>query len=61
MIDIKRLSNHTAIKLVVRLLILLLNRLILILSTPIILFNVGCAFIVIIKNWSIKHTKELNV
>jgi hypothetical protein len=61
MINIKRFSNHTAINLVVRLLILLFNRLILIVSIPIILINVVCAFIVIIKNWSIKNTKELNV
>jgi hypothetical protein len=61
MINLNRLGKHTIIKLVVRLLTLLLNRLILLLSTPIILINVVCAIIVIIKNWSLKHTKELNV
>jgi hypothetical protein len=61
MADNKFLSNNTTIKLVVQLLILFLNRLILIVSIPFILFNVVCALIVIIKNWSLKHTQELNV
>ena len=61
MINIKRLGSHPTIKLVVRLLIFLLNRFILIISIPLVLINVCLALIVITKNWSLKHTKELNV
>lgn len=38
-----------------------LSRLILILTIPLIIFNVFCAALIIIKNWSLKNTKELNV
>jgi len=39
----------------------LLNRLIIILSTPLIVINVFCAVLVKIKNWSMINTKELDV
>jgi hypothetical protein len=61
MINIRKLGSHPTIKLVARLLIFLLNRFILIISIPFVILNACFALIVIIKNWSLKHTKELNV